>query len=189
MAKGMKIIAWLSITITVVFLIIYQIKPLGVFYTIVITAGTVSYHFWMRLLVGGLFNKLMHNKADYNQKWFRVGKTEQKLYRFLKVKKWKKHFPTYDPSAFDKRKHSWCEIAQAMCQAELVHETIIILSFLPILASIWFGSVCVFVLTSLLSALFDAIFVVIQRYNRPRVLNLVKSECEKAAPEDFRPSH
>lgn len=173
MAKGMKIIAWLYVLVTTVFLIIYQIKPLEIFFTIVITAATISYHFWMRLFVGGVFNFVLNNKVDYNKKWFRVGKAEQNLYRLLKVKKWKRFFPTYDQNVFDKKQHSWHEIAQAMCQSELVHETIAILSFLPIMFSMWFGAKLVFVLTSIFSALFDLSFVIIQRYNRPRVLQLL----------------
>ena len=82
--------------------------------------------------------------------------------------------PTYDPEAFDKRKHSWDEIVQVMCQAELVHETIILLSFVPILAHIWFGALEVFIITSVLAAVFDGTFVIIQRFNRPRVINMLK---------------
>lgn len=176
MAKGMKTVAWLSILITVIFAIIYQISPLEIFLSVAITAGTVSYHFCMRLFIGELFNLLLKNQVDFNRKWFRVGNAEQKLYKLLKVKKWKKFLPTYDPNSFDKSRHSWGEIAGAMCQSELVHETIIILSFLPILFSLWFGATLVFVLTSIFSALFDLMFVIIQRYNRPRVLKLANTD-------------
>ena len=173
MAKGMKIVAWLSVLVTAVFFILYKINPRGIFLTAVITAGTVSYHFWMRLFVGGVFDLLLNNKVDYNKKWFRVGKTEQKIYKILKVKQWKKYFPAYEPSVFDTHLHSWDEIAGATCQSELVHETIAVLSLLPIVASIWFGATAVFILTSVFSAMFDLIFVIIQRYNRPRVLKVL----------------
>ena len=82
--------------------------------------------------------------------------------------------PTYDPSLFDQTQKSWDEIAQASCQAELVHETIILLSFVPIVFSIWFGALAVFVITSVLAALFDTVFVIMQRYNRPRIIRLIK---------------
>ena len=81
---------------------------------------------------------------------------------------------TYDPSCFDNRIHSWDEIAQAMCQAEVVHEVNVVLSFVPILAAIPFGALWVFVITSVLAACYDGMFVVMQRYNRPRVIRLVK---------------
>jgi len=60
-----------------------------------------------------------------------------------------------------------------MCQSELVHETIVMLSFLPILASTWFGSIGVFIITSMLGAFIDMIFVIMQRYNRPRIIEIV----------------
>ena len=44
--------------------------------------------------------------------------------------------PTYDPTLFGPQIHSWDEIAQDMCQAELVHETIVVFSFLPIVGGI-----------------------------------------------------
>ena len=127
----------------------------------------------MRLLVGGFFHAVLKNKVDYHKKWFRVGKREHRLYRLLKVKKWKKFIPTYDPEAFDSGLHSWEEIAGAMCQSEWVHETIAVLSFLPILASFWFGATRVFLGTSLFAAAVDVTFVILQRYNRPRVLKMI----------------
>ena len=59
-----------------------------------------------------------------------------------------------------------------MCQAELVHEVNIAVSFVPILFSVWVGALPVFVITSILAAGYDLLFVILQRYNRPRVLRL-----------------
>lgn len=175
MARGMKSVAVIAVLLTAVFTAGYQVLPAELLLTLAITCGTVSYHFCMRLHVGSLWDLALHNRVDYRRRWFRVGKTEQKLYTLLKVKKWKKYLPTYDPGAFDKGQHSWEEIAGAMCQSELVHETIAVFSFLPIVFSRWLGSPLVFVLTSVASALFDLSFVAIQRYNRPRVLRMLRS--------------
>ena len=81
--------------------------------------------------------------------------------------------PTYDPDTFSNKKHTWDEIAQAMCQAELIHETNIVLSFVPLIASVPFGSFDVFFITSICSAVFDLLFVIIQRYNRPRIVKMI----------------
>ena len=141
-----------------------------------ITFGTCFYHFAMRLLVGSILNRIMKNKADYHKAWYQLRPFESKLYKLLKVKKWKSTMPTYDPSCFDPKLHSWEEIVQAMCQAELVHEIIAVLSFLPLLAAISLGAFPVFLITSLLSALYDLCFVVMQRYNRPRVIKLISKK-------------
>ena len=43
-----------------------------------------------------------------------------------------------------------------------------------IIASIWFNSFWVFLITSVAGALFDLMFVIMQRYNRPRVIRMAK---------------
>ena len=75
---------------------------------------------------------------------------------------------------FSPKEHSWHEIAQTMCQSEVGHELIIGFSFLPIIASKWFGAFGVFVITSVISAGFDLIFVMMQRYNRDRIQRLIR---------------
>ena len=60
-----------------------------VFLTLSITFATISYHFIMRLIVGGIVNSTMHNRADLSTPWFRQRDWERKLYRLLRVKKWK----------------------------------------------------------------------------------------------------
>ncbi len=114
----------------------------------------------------------MKNRADYTKKWYQIYPWENKLYQFLRVKAWKNKMPTYNPESFSYKKHSWNEIAQAMCQSELVHETNIILSFIPLIVSKWFGSFYIFLITSVCSAIFDLLFVIMQRYNRVRVIKI-----------------
>lgn len=174
MAKIMKRITLLSAFMTALFVVLYRNRERDVLLTLAITCGTTFYHFAMRLLTGSVVNLLLKNRADYRRRWFRVSAAEQKLYKTLRVKKWKGQMPTYDPSFFDPKLHSWDEIAQAMCQAEVVHELIMVLSFLPIFAAFSFGALPVFVATSLLAACFDAMFVIMQRYNRPRILKLME---------------
>lgn len=144
-----------------------------------ITLGTAGYHLGMRLLVGLAFDRLMKNRADLTRKWYQLRSWEERVYKFIHVKKWKGKMPTYVPGYFSHEKRSWEEIAGAMCQAELVHETIVVLSFLPIGASAVFGSFYVFLVTSLCAALFDLCFVIIQRFNRARVMGAVRGERKK----------
>ena len=174
MKKAMITIAILSVICTVVCSCLYKASESEAAFAFAITFGTTAYHFLMRLGVGFIFDIIMDNKADYTKSWYRSRDWEKKLYERLNVKHWKGIMPTYDPSLFDQTQKSWDEIAQASCQAELVHETIILLSFVPIVFSIWFGALAVFVITSVLAALFDTVFVIMQRYNRPRIIRLIK---------------
>ena len=173
MAKIVKGIAAFSLAATVILAISYKVTSSGIVLPLAITSGTIAYHFVMRLMVGLAFHATMRNKADYRKRWYQVSKREMAVYEKLKVKQWKRRMPTYDPALFDPRLHTWEEIVQAMCQAELVHETIAVLSFLPILAGIWFGEYPVFIVTSVLSAACDIVFVIMQRYNRQRVTKLL----------------
>ncbi|MBE5816312.1 MAG: hypothetical protein E7315_01145 [Clostridiales bacterium] len=179
MAKKMKITALVSALLTVLFAVLYKYTYTTLFLPLAITFGTTAYHLIMRLVVGAVINGIFHNRINYSLRWFRVGNTEQRLYKVIGVHKWKAKMPTYDPTIFDPKYHTWDEIAQATCQAELVHEAIIVLSFLPIISAVYFGSLSVFIITSVLSACYDGIFVIMQRYNRPRIIRLIKAQKRK----------
>lgn len=163
-----------SVLLCACFCMFYLKTKADAAYSMAITFGTIAYHFLMRLIIGSVIGLIMKNKADYTRKWYQCREWEKSLYNHLNIKKWKHTMPTYEPEYFDPRKHSWDEIAQAMCQAEIVHEWIIVFSFLPILFSVWFGATVVFVLTSVFAAAFDLIFVMMQRYNRLRIVRLIE---------------
>lgn len=172
MPKIMKLVTGLCFFAAVLSAVLFGCLGLDIFLTLAITFGTVGYHLGIRLIVGLIYNKTMNNRADYTKKRYRLHKWESKLYDVLKVKRWKDKLPTYAPELFSNKVHTWDEIAQAMCQSELVHETNVVLSFVPLIASIWFDSFLVFLLTSLGGAIFDLLFVIIQRYNRPRIVKI-----------------
>lgn len=174
MARSMKVITVIACVLGAGFFALQRIIPSGLVLSLAITFSTIAYHFLMRLLVGLIYDKTLNNRVNYNLPWFQLRPFEDKLYARLCVKKWKNRMPTYDPDVFSPKKHSWDEIAQAMCQAELVHETIAVLSFLPLFTAIHWGDLPVFLITSVCAALLDLSFVIIQRYNRPRVLLLIR---------------
>ena len=72
------------------------------------------------------------------------------------------------------------QIIQNTCGAEIVHEIIMLLSFLPLVTVPVFGSFFVFITTSVLAAMFDSIFVIAQRYNRPRLVRIYEKQEAKA---------
>ena len=137
---------------------------------VAITCGTFFYHFAMRLLVGAL----VPNRFDPEHAWFRQRNFEGRVYKFLRLRRWKAKMPTYDPRLFSTQCYSPAEIAKNMCQAEVVHEVIILLSFVPLLFSLLWGSFWVFLITSVIAAAIDLTFVMMQRYNRPRLLKMLQ---------------
>ena len=172
MAKAMKRISVITLLLAICFYFLYQITMSRIWIPFAVTFGTTAYHFMIRLLVGVVVDKIMQNKADYRKRWYKVSDFEMKLYQKMKVKKWKNHMPTFNPDIFDISKHSWEEIIQATCQSEIVHEIDVIFSFFPVAASIWFDSFWVFLITSIGGAVFDFMFVIMQRFNRRRILKM-----------------
>ena len=141
-----------------------------------ITFGTTAYHFIMRLAVGSIVPKVTGYAFDYRSRWFQPRSWEPALYRFLKLKQWKGKLPTYAPDQFSLENQSLHQVILNMCGAEIVHEGIMLLSFLPVLMIPVFGSAPVFVITSALSALFDSLFVMAQRFNRPRLVRIYERQ-------------
>lgn len=180
----MVLSAWISLLLTGLFLLLYRLVPGGVFLALSITFGTIAYHLLFRLVVGSLFDRIMRNRAHPTLGWYRQKAWEPGLYEKLGVKKWKASMPSSNPEYFDPRVHSWSEIAQAMCQAELVHEVNVPLSFVPLLTVPLFGSFWVFLITSLAAASLDLCFVIMQRFNRPRILRMAErsERCRPSSP-------
>ena len=141
---------------------------------VTITVGVTFYHFAMRLAVGTVVNFIMKNKADYKNGWFREKGFENKLYKMIRVRKWKKYLPTYDPDTFDANQKTVKELIGATCQAEIVHEVIMVFSLLPIVFIPLLGGAAAMIITSVFSMLIDALFVILQRYNRPKLLRVME---------------
>lgn len=171
MVKIMNVTAALSLAAAGLFAYLYQAAGGESLLTAAITCGTVGYHFGVRLLAGALCG-LPCISYDPARGWYRLRPWEAALYERWRVKSWKSRLPTYAPESFSPRLHSWEEIARTMCQAETVHELNCLLSFLPLAAVRWLGDLPVFLITSVLAAGFDLLFVIVQRYNRSRVLRL-----------------
>ena len=176
----MKTAAVISTVLTVVLAAAYSALRQDWMPDAAISTGTTAYHFLMRLLVGYTVPKLTGYDFDYRTVWFQPHKWEASFYKKLKLKNWKGNLPTYAPGQFSMAENSLHRIIQNMCGAEIVHEIIMVLSFLPLVTVPVFGAFPVFFITSLLAALFDSVFVMAQRYNRPRLVRIYEKQEAKA---------
>ena len=143
-----------------------------------ISFGTTLYHFAMRLAVG-LCVTLFFKKFNHQSWWFRPRKWEASLYRKLKVRSWKQKIPTFVPEKFSTEFFTLPQIVQNMCEAEVVHEIIVVCSFLPLAAVPLAGEFPVFLITSVCAALLDCVFIIAQRYNRPRLVRIIEKGTHK----------
>ena len=140
-----------------------------------ITAFTIMYHFWVRIIMGNV-SKLFKKHINYNQWWFKEKRVEKKLYKLLRVKEWKGKALTYDPESFSLREHSLEEIANTMTKSEVDHWINEVISLTTILFAIPWGELWIFLITAIVAMIFDSQFIIIQRYNRPRVIKLLEKE-------------
>ena len=144
-----------------------------------ITTFTIMYHLWLRIIMGNV-TKLF--KISYTQPWFHEKAFEKKLYELLRVKKWKDKALTYNPELFSLKDNSLQSIANTMSKAETDHWVNELISLSTLFFGLIFGSGFVaFLITAIAAMLFDGQFIVIQRYNRPRVVRLI--EKQKAAKQ------
>ncbi len=143
-----------------------------------ITAFTIMYHFWGRIIMGNV-SKLFRKHINYKQWWFKEKKFEKKLYEILKVKKWKRKALTYNPEQFDLKQRTLNQVADTMVKSELDHWINELISISTIFFGLIWGETWIFVLTAIAAMLFDGQFIVIQRYNRPRVIKLLEKEDKK----------
>ena len=169
----MKTLALGTGVTTLVLAILCRFLKAGWLLPAAISFGTTAYHFCMRLAVGYLIPKL---PFDPRHPWFRPRPWEPALYKALGVKRWKGKLPTYDPGEFSLKSQTKEQILRNMCGAELVHEAIMVFSLVPIAFSKVFGAAPVFWITSLAAIVFDSLFVMAQRYNRPRLARILSKQ-------------
>ena len=138
-----------------------------------ITTYTIMYHFWVRIIMGNV-SKLFKKHLNYNQWWFKEKKFEKNLYKILRVKKWKGKALTYNPESFSLKEHSLEEIVNTMVKSEVDHWINEIISLSTLLFAIPWGQFWIFFITAIAAMIFDSQFIIIQRYNRPRILKLIE---------------
>ena len=143
-----------------------------------IVAFTIMYHFWVRIIMGNV-SKLFKKHLNYKQWWFKERKYEKGLYKFLKVKKWKGKALTYNPELFSLKENSLESIANTMTKAELDHWINEIISLSTLLFPLMWGYFGVFLISAIVAMIFDSQFIIIQRYNRPRIMRILKREENK----------
>lgn len=168
-----KPIAIILTLLTCIFAIIYNYTKTKLFLNISVICGIIDYHFIYRYIIAQVISKKLNNKVDYTLAFFREHKWEKKLYKFLKVKKWKNKLPTLNEDDFSTELKTLPEVASATCQAELDHEINVLFSLLPLIFMAIYGYYAFIIITTTLSAMGEMPFIIAQRYNRPRIVRLI----------------
>ena len=144
-----------------------------------IVAFTIMYHFWVRIIMGNV-SKLFKKHINYKQWWFQERNFEKKLYKFLRVKEWKDKALTYNPEQFSLKDNSLETIANTMAKSEVDHWINEVISLSTMFFGIWWRKLWLaFVISAIVAMIFDSQFIIIQRYNRPRIIKILKKKKEE----------
>ena len=157
-------------TILSVYMYIQTANELVLYISIIL--GVVAAHFFIMHISAPFVFLLFRKKFNYSSFWFTPKKFEKKLYKILKVKEWKTMVPVYESDEYSLKTHTAEEVIMNICHAEVVHEVIFITSYLPIICGLLISHWGVLILTSFVFSCCHLIFVMIQRYNRPRIVRL-----------------
>ena len=155
--------------------------------SVVLWSGIVSfmilYHFGLRIYFGKLTNKL---KINYNHPWYKTRKFEEPLYKLLHVRKWKEKVLTFEPDKYDFENVTLEQLATTMSKSELDHWINELISILSMFFAFIWGCAPAFVISAVAAMLFDAQFIVVQRFNRPIVIRLINKRAHKKVAENAR---
>lgn len=145
--------------------------------SVILWTGIVSfmilYHFGLRIHMGNVTKKW---KITYNHPFFRTRGFEKKLYKLLKVRRWKDKVLTFEPEMYDFQNRTLEQLAATMAKSETDHWINEIISVISIFFTFLWGCPAAFLISAIAAMIFDAQFIIVQRYNRPIVLRLLKRQ-------------
>lgn len=140
-----------------------------------VVAFTIMYHFWVRIIMGNVL-KLFKKHITYKQWFFKEKFFEKNIYTKIKVKEWKDKVLTYAPGEFDLKENSLETVANNMAKAELDHWINGLISISTIFFGFIWGIFWPFVVSAIFAIVFETQFIILQRFNRPRVVKLIEKE-------------
>ena len=181
-----KTLQWSTIglmVLTLLLMLVYFDTDLVLWKVITVISGTLCYYVGIRWGILALVDYGPDDWFDWRRRMYTPLRFEKSLYDTLRVGDWKDYVPVLRPSLYSPNEHSWDDIILTMCQTELAHMLGAASCLIPmILGPILFKGFWAFFLTGLLAILAELCFIIVQRYNRPRVIAMLrKREREEAA--------
>jgi len=140
-------------------------RALRVFFTLFI------YHVAVRIIWGlAVVDRIPLERFNPDRKRYQRKGFETAYLKKVKVRKWKDSLPVAHPELWDVRERDMDDIVRASCQAEMDHDGNILLSLITIFFARDAASLKLLLFTALSAAFVDYLFVLIQRFNRPRFI-------------------
>lgn len=156
------IVLFLILALSVVFAFIYR-NWISMF----VASEMILFHFLPPFVIP--FSVIAYKtKSPF---WFKQSKFDKWFYKKIKIREWKNKVPSYDDSLFSLKMRSKEQIIKGMIQSGNVHLFLIFLSFVPIILGKYFSHYTEMIIMAVIFSIVHIPFVVIQRFNIPRVVN------------------
>lgn len=165
----------LTVIISLICFTVYYggISDSGILLWTGIVSFMILYHFGLRIFMGNVTKK---QNITYNHPLFRQRSFEKKLYKLLRVRKWKDKVLTFEPEMYDFKNRTLEQLACTMAKSELDHWINEIISVISMFFTFIWGCPAAFIISAVAAMAFDAQFIIVQRYNRPIVLRLMRKK-------------
>lgn len=161
------------IMVTIVFASISKGEK-SIIQTVAVLTGCVAFHFTIWIFSAISVVWIMKNKANDKCVWFRELSWEKDFYKLIKIRKWKRHLPTYAPKYYDFKSTSYENLIAIISQTEVVHEVAALFSLLSLFGIRWFSNVPIIAITAAIDFMINLVYVFLQRYNRMRLRKLIQ---------------
>lgn len=171
--QWVKLVLCVILMVMIWFLLIWFAVDKNTSSAFYITRIILAYHIAIRMIWGYIIGKVPLTAFHPEKEYYKMREWEASLYNKANVKSWKNKMPVFKPELWDIRTNSGIDIIRATCQAELDHVGNILLSLLTIFFSRKSSIQFVIIITAINASTFDLIFVMIQRYNRPRLMRIM----------------
>ena len=181
--KWVHLIIFLVIMVIVWYVGIFLWSGMDKKKAIRVFATLLSYHIIVRIIWGMAVEHTPLDKFNPDNKLYQSRGFETAYFKKVKVRNWKDNMPVAHPQRWDVREREMEDIIKSSCQAEIDHEGNIILSLITIFFAYDASSFRMLLFTALSASFVDYLFVLIQRFNRPRFVRYAE-RLERIADSD-----
>lgn len=176
MKKFVYVVSIASMVLMFIFFITYFNTKSNNSLVFGISMMAVCYHFISRIAITTMFNSFYTSEiVNPNENRFQQKSFEKGLYRKIKVRRWKNSFSSFDPNNFSLRFYSIDELIFEGCKAEMTHWICLFVGLLSLIFTVWFGAFTIYLAASVIGAIYDLAIIVVQRFNRPRLMKVAAS--------------
>jgi len=144
-----------------------------------VLTGCLAFHLVIWIGSAIIVVGIMKNEANDRCWWFRELSWERRFYRFIKIRRWKRHLPTYAPEYYKYTTMRSRELLGIISQTEIVHEFTALLIFVSLFGVQHLGHFEIIVTIAVIDIAINTVYVFLQRNNRIKLRSVIRSRRQR----------